>query len=74
MNTDFEGGGKLKEIMYGIFAISIFLFLGGVHYFLGSHRSGAYPPRNILRKRSGAMTIGGIVFLAIGLLLLLILK
>jgi hypothetical protein len=61
-------GGVLTGFTYFLFGVSILLFLGTIHYFLASRRPGVYPPRNILRKRSSTLAIGGTLFLMLGTL------
>lgn len=59
-------GGKVKEMMFGLYGVSILLFICTIHYFLSSKRPGVYPPRNILRKRSVSFALGAVIFLLLG--------
>lgn len=64
----FRWGGILTGITYFLFGVSILLFFGMIHFFLASRRPGVYPPRNILRKRSATLAVGGTLFLMLGTL------
>lgn len=34
----------------GIFALSVVLFLGGIHFFFSIKKPGVYPPKYVLKK------------------------
>jgi hypothetical protein len=59
----------MKEVIFIFWGISLVLFSGMIHFFLASKRPGVYPPRNILKKRSVTLALGGTLFLCMGIVL-----
>ncbi|WP_235848596.1 hypothetical protein [Litchfieldia alkalitelluris] len=51
-------------MIFGLFVISLLLFLGAFNYFLLSQKAGVYPPKQTLRRKAmGFVAIGGGVLL-----------
>lgn len=63
-----KGGGRLSGAAAGIFALSVVLFLGGIHFFLSIKKPGVYPPKYVLKKRAAALAAGGAFLFLLGLI------
>ena len=63
-----KGGGRLSGAAAGIFALSVVLFLGGIHFFLSIKKPGVYPPKYVLKKRAAAFAAGGALLFILGLI------
>jgi hypothetical protein len=51
------------------FVLSILSFSASIQFLVATKKPGVYPPKYILKRRSGTMAIGAVVFLFIGFLL-----
>lgn len=58
----------MKSAAVIFFILCAILFLGAGKYLLDLQRPGVYPPKQVLKKRAGALAAGGGVCLLIGLL------
>ncbi|GAA2710572.1 hypothetical protein GCM10009865_33620 [Aeromicrobium ponti] len=52
----------------GLFALSMVLFLGGIHFLLSIKKPGVYPPRYVLKKRAAALAAVGALLFLLGLI------
>ncbi|GLB58803.1 hypothetical protein NCCP133_09360 [Cytobacillus sp. NCCP-133] len=52
----------------GLFAFSVVLFLGGIHFLLSIKKPGVYPPKYVLKKRAAALAAGGAVLFLLALI------
>lgn len=62
----------LSGVIFGIFVVSLLLFIGMGNYLLLSQKAGVYPPKRILIKKAGVLGAGGAIFLIVGLLFFII--
>jgi hypothetical protein len=58
----------MDGIMLFFFLLSACFFIGMIHSFLATRRSGVYPPKYILKQRVNIFAASGTVFLLLALL------
>ena len=63
-----KGGERLSGAAAGIFALSVVLFLGGIHFFLSIKKPGVYPPKYVLKKRAAALAAAGALLFLLGMI------
>lgn len=59
----------MDGIIFGIFTISIVIFISAIYHLLMVKKPGFYPPKPVLKRRAFMLMIGAFVFLIFGLLL-----
>lgn len=54
------------------FILSMISFVISIHFFIATKKPGVYPPKYLLKKRTGTMAVAGVTFLIIGVIIRLL--
>jgi len=69
-----KGGSVLLGVIFGLFVISLLLFLGAINYFFLSQKTGVYPPKKVLQQKAIAFGSVGSVVLGITIFIYILYK